>query len=45
VLDTIAGMSREDWPALAEVTQADVDDIDFAENARRPTEVLWQPTS
>ena len=27
VLDTLAGMSREDWPVLAEVTQADVDDI------------------
>jgi immunity protein Imm1 of predicted polymorphic toxin system len=112
VLDTIAGMSREDWPVLAEVTQADVDDLrgpmlgvglhvdrgmlwysgpdnlrgscshgdapvdgepidymvgnsntempadceipadivrravhEFAENARRPTEVPWQPIS
>jgi hypothetical protein len=27
MLDTLAGMSRADWPALAEVTQADVDDL------------------
>jgi hypothetical protein len=112
VLDTLTGMSRQDWPVLAEVTQADVDDIrapmlgvglhvdrgilmysgpdnrpgsysrgddpadgesvdymlgnsstefpsgcevpanivrravhEFAENARRPTEVPWQPIS
>jgi len=27
MLDTLAGMSREDWPVLAEVTQAEVDDL------------------